>query len=77
MFYMSFRSSNGKWSGLKNLGEPINSDLEENCPTLTPGGKYFLFNRRNPKTGESNIYWVDAKVIKELKPGERSKGGQS
>ena len=67
-FYISFRNSNGEWSGLKNMGEPVNSDHEENCPTLSPDGKYFLFNRRNTITGESNIYWVDAKVIENLKP---------
>ena len=67
-FYISFRNSNGEWSGLKNMGEPINSDLEENCPTLSTDGKYFLFNRRNPVTGESNIYWVDTEFIEDFRP---------
>jgi len=66
-FYISYRDKNGQWSELQNMGEPINSDIEENCPTLSPDGKYFLFNRRNDSTGESDIYWVDAKVIGELK----------
>ncbi len=68
--YISFRNSSGEWAGLKNMGEPINSDYEENCPTLSPDGKYFLFNRRNVITGKSNIYWVDAKIIEELKPDD-------
>ncbi len=50
------------------MGEPINSDNEENCPTLSPDGKYFLFNRRNVTTVKSDIYWVDAKIIEDLKP---------
>jgi hypothetical protein len=66
-FYISFRNSNGEWTRLKNMGEPVNSDMEENCPTLSPDGKYFLFNRRNVDTGESNIYWVSIRIIEELK----------
>jgi hypothetical protein len=69
-FYISFHEKNGEWSRLKNLGEPINSDDEENCPTLSPDGRYFLFNRRNVTTGKSDIYWVDAKIIDELRPKE-------
>lgn len=69
-FYISFRNNNSEWSGLNNIGEPINSDREENCPTLSPDGKYFFFNRRNVITGKSNIYWVDAKIIEDLKPKE-------
>jgi hypothetical protein len=69
-FYISFRKKNRAWSRLKNMGEPINSEDEENCPTLSPDGKYFLFNRRDVTTGKSDIYWVDAKIIEELKPKE-------
>ena len=66
-FYISYCDKNGEWSRLKNIGEPINSDYEENCPTLSPDGKYFLFNKRNITTGKSDIYWVDARIIEELK----------
>jgi len=69
-FYISFQDKRGEWSKLINIGEPINSDHEENCPTLSPDGKYFLFNRRNVTTGRADIYWVDAKIIEELKPDE-------
>jgi hypothetical protein len=68
--YISFRDKNGEWSRLKNLGEPINSSLEENCPSLSPDGKIFLFNRRDATTGRGDIYWVDAKVIEEMKTKE-------
>ena len=46
------------------------SDYDENCPTLSPDGKYFFLNRRNAATEESNIYWVDAKIVEDLKPKE-------
>jgi hypothetical protein len=66
-FYISCRNINGEWSRLKNMSAPVNSDHEENCPTLSPDGKYFFFNRRNVNTGKGNIYWVDARIIEELK----------
>ncbi len=44
------------------------------CSVFSPDGKYFFFNRRNAATEESNIYWVDAKIIEELKPDEKEKG---
>lgn len=36
--------------------------------TLTPDGKYFFFTSN--KIGNWDIYWVDAKIIKELRPKE-------
>ena len=72
-FYISFHEKSGEWSRLKNMGKPINSDDEENCPTLSPDGKYFLFNRRNVATGQGDIYWVDAKIIEDLKHSELNK----
>ncbi len=36
--------------------------------TLPPDGKYFFFTSN--KSGNRDIYWVDAKIIKELRPKE-------
>ena len=36
------------------------------CAWITPDGKYILFHSLDNKKG--NIYWVDAKIIGELKP---------
>ena len=44
------------------------SDYDENCPTLSPDGKYFFFN--TTRSGNWDIYWVDAKIIEDLKPKE-------
>ena len=66
--YISYRISEGKWSSGKNLGTNINSpgsyDL---CPKVSPNGKFLFFiSRRNGP--DFQIFWVDAKIIQNLKP---------
>lgn len=51
---------------LENMGPPINSEDNENCPTLSPDGKYFFFFRYDGES--SNTYWIDAKIIESYKP---------
>jgi len=41
--YISFRLDNKKWSHLIHMGNLINTELMENCPTISPDGKYFFF----------------------------------
>ena len=66
--YISFRYKKGVWSALKNMGKPINNEHNENCPTISPDGKYFFFYRYNPETGKAVTYWVDIKIIETYKP---------
>jgi hypothetical protein len=66
--YISFKKGNGSWTVLKNMGKGINSTATEYCPMLSPDGKYFFFT--SSRTGNGDIYWVDARVIARLKPGE-------
>ncbi|NOU20018.1 MAG: hypothetical protein HOO91_20865 [Bacteroidales bacterium] len=40
--YISF-NENGKWTSGKNLGSKINSTFMEQCPAISPDGKYFFF----------------------------------
>lgn len=65
--YISFRQADGSWGPSINLGETINSERSDSYPTITPDGKYMLFNR---SIDENNvdIYWVDAGFIEELRP---------
>lgn len=88
-YYVSFRDKNDNWSDLINLGDKINTPLDEYTPSLSPDGKYFFFQRKvtvedkkektltyfdilkvhnNPENGNSDIYWVDAQVIRDLNP---------
>jgi hypothetical protein len=54
--YISFKDKAGSWTQAKN------TNILGSLPKFTPDGKYFLFSRGG------DIYWVDAKVIKDLKP---------
>jgi hypothetical protein len=73
--YVSFRQQDGSWSLAINMGDKINSQLVENGARLTPDGKYLLFERSEEKVREdgstyweSKKYWVDAKIIEQLRP---------
>ncbi len=63
--YISFRDEKGGWTDVKNMGESINSSFHEYCPSFSPDGKYFFFT--SDKAGTEDIYWVDAKIIEQLK----------
>ncbi len=66
--YITYQKDNGTWTEEINMGELINTRYGENCPQVSPDGKYFFFNRYNPDAKKGNIYWVDAKVIEDYKP---------
>ena len=68
--YVSFRKNDGSWTTLKNMGKPINTKYNENCPTISPDGKYFFYISVDVDSKTANCYtsWVDAKIIAELKP---------
>jgi hypothetical protein len=63
--YISFKKKDGTWTKLENMGDKINTTETDYCPMLSPDGKYFFFT--SGKTGNGDIYWVDAKIIEELK----------
>lgn len=67
--YISFRDRNGTWSKLINMGEPINTENNENCPSLSPDGKYFFYMSANvnKKPPETFTYWIEAGIIEKLK----------
>jgi len=93
-YYISFRTSDGKWSDLIKFGPEINSPGDNaNSAYVSPDGKYLFFSssRKDPSllqvtsgiplssiiksksipgTGASAIYWVNAKIIEELRPKE-------
>ena len=64
--YISFRDPDGSWSEARNMGPGVNSGDADFTPMLSPDGAYlFLTSRRG---GSSDIYWVKARVIEELRP---------
>jgi hypothetical protein len=66
--YITFRRLDGTWTEEKNMGKKINTEYGENCPQVSPDGKYFFFNRYNLDAKEGNIYWVDVHFLEALKP---------
>ncbi len=60
--YISFKNDDGTWTRSKSMGQPINSEHHELCPFVTKDGKYFFY------TSNKDIYWVDAKIIEDLRP---------
>jgi WD40-like Beta Propeller Repeat len=64
--YISFRNANGRWGNAVNLGSTINSPSHEIYPVVTRDKKYLFFI--SMRLGKPQIYWVDAKIIEELRP---------
>jgi len=69
--YISVRKKDGTWTNAKNLGNTFNSSFMEYCPKVTPDGKYFFFT--SSKSGDGDIYWIEAKIIEDLKGKETKK----
>ncbi|MCP4901979.1 MAG: hypothetical protein GY906_33865 [bacterium] len=64
--YITFRASGGSWSEMINMGDRINTEHGEGCPMITHDGKYLFFISN--RSGHDENYWVDAKVVEELRP---------
>jgi len=60
--FISFRSKDGTW------GEPRAVDVGQRAglPLVTPDGKFLFFTGGERR--KSDIYWVDAKILDELRP---------
>ena len=65
--YILFKKAEGSWTRALNMGKEINTGAGENCPQVSPDGKYLFFNRYNPEIKIGNMYWMDAKIIEKLK----------
>ena len=67
--YISFRQKDGSWGPAINMGDKVNSDKWDAYASVTPDGKYILFNRAIDEDNDNvDIYWVDAKIIENLRP---------
>ena len=60
--FISFRSKDGAWS------EPKAVDVggKAGLPLVSPDGKFLFFT--GGERGKSDIYWVDAKILDDLRP---------
>lgn len=65
--YISFKQQDGSWGPAINMGDQVNSERGDSYATITPDGKYMLFNR-SIDDNNVDIYWVDTKIIETLRP---------
>lgn len=66
--YISFKQKDGNWGPAINMGAGINSDRWDAFATVTPDGKYILFNRGIDEDNKNvDIYWVSAQIIEDLR----------
>ena len=61
--YVAFATSERRWSRPVNLGDKVNSEFSETCPSLSADGKYLFFSRYDEPDEVAQIYWVDSAVI--------------
>lgn len=60
--YIHFRKKDGSWDTPINLSEKLNINGSVIMPTLSPDNKYLFY------CYNGDIYWVSAKIIRELRP---------
>ena len=66
--YISFRNHENQWCEPIHLDNGFNSSRSDNRPYVTRDGLYFFFT--STQRGNRDIYWVDAKIIENVKPEE-------
>jgi hypothetical protein len=66
--YVLYHREDGSWSSPVPFGPKINSNVQENCPQVTPDGRFLVFNRYDRKTMAGSTWWLDASVIDRLRP---------
>lgn len=65
--YISFHNvDNDTWTEPMNMGEKINTKMEERFPGLSPDGKYLFFTRSVPDYDEG-VLWVSTAIIDSIK----------
>ena len=65
--YISYKDRDGKWTEPINMGNDINTGGWESRPYVTPDGKYLFFSRGDEDPSWADIFWVDAKIIQDLR----------
>lgn len=66
--YISFKQPNGDWGKAINMGPEVNSAESDFYASVTPDGKYILFNRTiDREKSDIDIYWSSAEIIEKLR----------
>jgi Tol biopolymer transport system component len=64
--FVSFKKQEGSWSGSIYMGNQLGIS-NASLARVTPDGKYLFFK------SEGDIYWVDSKIIENLKPENQTR----
>ncbi|MDD4032284.1 MAG: hypothetical protein PHS48_03455 [Bacteroidales bacterium] len=64
--YISYMDDDGQWDNPRNLGEKINTELRDICPTITLDGKYLFFTRNWQENDKwlGDLYWINTEHLK-------------
>lgn len=76
--YISFKQKDGRWGLPVNMGPKINSVHAERFAGLSPDGRYLFFGSGRNRSADNwgfDIFWIDAKVIDDLKTATNSQPG--
>ena len=61
--YVAFATEDGGWTKPVNLGDGVNSEYSESCPSMSDDGRVIFFSRYDEPDEVAQIYWVDSGVI--------------
>ena len=78
--YISFKQEDGTWGPAINMGEKVNSEKDDFFASVTPDGRFLMFDRTIGGKGADlnvDIYWVDARVIEELRASVQASAQRS
>ena len=64
-FYITFRNFDGTWGDALHMGDVVNNETNNICPSLSHDGKYLFF------TSNNDIYWVSTDIIERIRPTTR------
>ena len=64
--YISFRDKNDNWTEPINLGDKVNTDRQERFPGVSKDFGILFFTRQTD-SGYDDVYWIDSKIIDEIK----------
>ena len=63
--YISFREDDSTWTEARNLGEAINSEGLDYCPSISPDGTIFFFTTIEMEKGD--VFWVDSRIFDQFR----------
>jgi len=66
--YICYKKENGTWSKAINIGKALDTKAGSTLPYISPDGKYLFYNSISDTGTNSDIFWMDVKIIEELKP---------